>query len=247
MFSRIFGRKTETGKRGEPMPANNNGLPDSTNPAGLCPRCEKQSSFHISASAPVTFDGGRILGRGEPDQPTYNEQVSVLICHNCRQGVTVLEEMLVGGNRKAEQKGGGTISWRGFHWWPLPGMVSHAAVPSDISDALSEAVTTLAANCPRAAAVMARRTLEAIAVDRGESTGTLAQRLTNMASRNLLQPTLAEWAKEVRLVGNSGAHFDPLKPVSKDDATQLIEFVRELIKFIYILPFELNARRTAIP
>ncbi len=229
------------------MPVNNDGLPDSTNPAGLCPRCEKQSSFHISASVPVTFDGGRILGRGEPDRATHYEQVSVLICHNCHQGVTVLEEMLVGGKRKAERSGGGTISWKGFHWWPLPGMVAHAAIPVAIANALGEAVTALAADCPRAAAVMARRTLEAIAVDQGESTGVLAQRLANMASRNLLQPTLADWAKEVRLVGNSGAHFDPINPVTKSDATQLIEFVRELIKFIYILPFELNARRTATP
>lgn len=247
MFSRLFRAKTATGKRGEPMPVNNDGLPDSSNPAGLCPRCEKQSSFLVSASVPLTFDGGRILGRGEPDQPTYTEQASVLICHNCRQGVTVLEEMWVGEFRKSEQKGGGTVSWRGFHWWPLPGMSSHVAIPGPIANALNEAVTALSANCPRAAAVMARRTLEAIAVDQGESTGALAQRLTNMATRNLLQPTLAEWAKEVRLVGNAGAHFDPMNTVSKDDASQLIEFVRELAKFIYVLPFELSARRSAKP
>jgi hypothetical protein len=247
MFDRLFGRKTVTGKRGEPMPVNNDGLPDSSNPAGLCPRCEKQSSFHISASSPVTFDGGRILGRGEPDQRTYTEQVSVLICHNCQQGVTVLEEMWVGEYRKSERKGGGTISWKGFHWWPLAGLASHVAIPGVIADALSEAVTALSANCPRAAAVMARRTLEAIAVEQGETTGVLAQRLANMAAKNILQPTLADWAKEVRLVGNVGAHFDPINIVSNDDASQLIEFVRELAKFIYVLPFELNARRSAKP
>ncbi|MGZ3240890.1 MAG: DUF4145 domain-containing protein, partial [Burkholderiaceae bacterium] len=65
--------------------------------------------------------------------------------------------------------------------------------------------------------------------------------------RNLLQPTLADWAKEVRLVGNSGAHFDPINIVSKDDASQLIDFVRELAKYIYVLPFELNERRSLRP
>jgi len=31
-------------------------------------------------------------------------------------------------------------------------------------------------------------------------------------------PTLSDWAKEVRSVGNAGAHFDPLDDVSLADA-----------------------------
>jgi hypothetical protein len=45
--------------------------------------------------------------------------------------------------------------------------------------------------------------------------------LKNLAARGLLLPTLADWAKEVRLVGNIGAHFDPMDTVSKDDAEKL--------------------------
>jgi hypothetical protein len=90
---------------------------------------------------------------------------------------------------------------------------------------------------------MARRTLEAIAVDKGETAGTLAQKLQQLAEKGHLLPTLADWAKEVRLVGNSGAHFDPIDDVSIDDARQLVEFIRELAKFLYVLPFELNERR----
>ena len=94
---------------------------------------------------------------------------------------------------------------------------------------------------------MARRTLEAIAVDKGETTGTLAERLRSMSSKGLLHPTLADWTKEVRLIGNLGAHFDPINKVSQDDARQLIDFIRELAKFLYVLPFELNQRRASKP
>ena len=94
---------------------------------------------------------------------------------------------------------------------------------------------------------MARRTLEAIAAEQGETKGTLAQQLSNMSSKGSLHPTLADWAKEVRLVGNAGAHFDPINSVSVDDARQLIDFIRELSKFIYVLPSELNDRRAAKP
>lgn len=243
----MFGRKTTTGKRGEPLPENHEGPPDSTNPAGLCPRCEKQSSFDYVGSLPLTFDGGYILGRGdEGNTPTFTERSTVLICRNCHQGVAVLEEQVIGGKRAGERRSG-TITWKGFHWWPLVGSTVHKAVPTEIADTFHEAVLALSANCPRAAAVMARRTLEAIAVDQGETSGTLAQRLSKMSSRGLLHQTLADWAKEVRLVGNVGAHFDPMQTVAHEDARQLIDFIRELAKFIYVLPFELKERRRSTP
>lgn len=249
MFSRLFGRKVVTGKRGEPMPANNDGLPDSSNPAGRCPRCNKQSSFQIIGTIPVTFDGGHLVDRDGTRSPTFNEQVSVLVCHSCQQGVTVIEEMWIGEYRKtdANRKGGGTVWWKGIHWWPLGGMSAHSSIPDAIADALNEATMALAAKCPRAAAAMARRTLEAITCDQGETTGVLAQRLANLAKRNILLPTLADWASEVRLIGNKGAHFDLIDQVTEQDATQLIEFIRELIKYLYILPYDLNARRSANP
>jgi hypothetical protein len=90
---------------------------------------------------------------------------------------------------------------------------------------------------------MARRTLEAITVDKGETTGVLADRLKKLASNGTLLPTLADWAKEVRLVGNAGAHFDPINSVSKKDAEDLIAFVRELLRYLYELPADLARRK----
>ena len=91
---------------------------------------------------------------------------------------------------------------------------------------------------------MARRTLEAIAVDKGELKGSLAEWLRALGVKGVLHPTLSEWAKEVRLVGNTGAHFDPIQQVSSEDAQQLINFVRELLRYLYELPAELARRRS---
>jgi hypothetical protein len=243
----LFGKKTSVGTRGEPMPAENDGPPDSEKPSGLCPRCQKQSSFEYANSLPLTFDGGHSIGRGEPNQLTYNERITLLICRHCNQGILVLEEQWIGDHKATERQGGGTITWRGFHWWPLAGARSHAAIPQPIQSAFNEAVLALAANCPRAAAVMARRTLEAVTVNKGETTGSLAQRLNNLSSSGHLHPSLAEWIKEVRLVGNAGAHYDPIDDVSPSDAQQLINFLRELLNYLYVLPWELQARRSAKP
>jgi len=246
----MFGRKNTTGKRGEPMPENHDRPPDSSTPAGLCPRCEKQSSFEYVKSLPLTFDGGYTLPDQHADryERTFNERATVLICRNCHQGIAVLEEQWIGEHRSIDGVGsGGTESWRGFHWWPIVGASMHRAVPPQIAGAFEEAVLALSANCSRAAAVMARRTLEAIATDKGEVSGTLDKRLTNLSDKGLLHPALSDWSREVRLVGNAGAHFDPVNEVSAEDARQLIDFIRELAKFLYVLPYELDQRRTAKP
>jgi len=243
MFGLPFFKKTSIGPRGEQLPLPNEGLPDSNNPGGLCPRCNKQSSFEITGFMPVTFDGGVLHGSDGRKSPTYSERVSVLVCRHCKQGVVVIEEEYVGDLPSKQQSSGGSISHRGFHWWPLPNIDLSSDIPKEIAGAFSEAATALLADCPRASAVMARRTIEAIAVDKGQNTGSLAQRLSKLGSEGILHPTLIEWTKEVRLIGNQGAHFDLIDTVSKEDAQQLLDFIRELLKFLYELPAELNRRR----
>lgn len=157
--------------------------------------------------------------------------------------MVVEEELLDGCSWREPRSGGGTITWRGIHWWPAAGGSVSSDVPTSIAEVFREAVKALHADCPRAAAVMARRTLEAITVDKGETSGRLVDRLRNLTTKGILVQALADWAKEVRLVGNAGAHFDPMDTVSKTDAQQLVSFTRELLKYLYELPGELARRR----
>jgi hypothetical protein len=246
MFGGMFGgKKRSVGKTGEKLPEQHEGLPDSTLPHGLCPRCQKQSSFDIAGTQAVTFDPEVIIvEHGGAGTPAAVDQVSILHCRNCKQGIVVVEEQRIDDRSWRERAtGGGTITWRGIHWWPIAEAQVSADVPPQIADIFQEAVRCAYASCPRASAVMARRTLEAITVDKGESTGVLADRLKKLAARGVLLPTLADWAKEVRLVGNVGAHFDPINTVSKEDAEQLNKFVRELLRYLYELPAELARRK----
>jgi hypothetical protein len=53
---------------------------------------------------------------------------------------------------------------------------------------------------------MARCALEGIVVDRGETKGDLKTRLKNLADKGKLVSSLADWATEVRLLGNDAVH-----------------------------------------
>jgi len=231
---------------GESVSIENEGLPDSNRPSGLCPRCGKQSSFDYIGSLPVTLDyESSYVGESGLASHDFWQQVTSLLCRHCGQGVAVVEEQYVGEAPAKHSRGSGTVSYRGVHWWPLPDATPSSDIPSQIAEAFAEASTTLMAQCPRAAAVMSRRTLEAIAEDKGETKGNLSQRLTALDEKGILHSSLAEWVKEVRLIGNTGAHFDPIQKVSMTDAQQLVSFVRQLLEFIYVLPAELERRRAA--
>ena len=233
------------GSRNEDMPLTHDGLPDSYIPNGLCPRCGKQSSFEKIGELPVTFDGMTVhIPGGQQQHKHYSDRVISMVCRHCQQGVVIIEEEWIGDHPGREGIGkGGVTSYRGIHWWPLPQSKLSKDIPSAITDVYAEAVTTYYAKAPRATAVMLRRTIEAMVLQFGEEKGTLAQRLQSLSDKAILQPSLAEWAKEVRLVGNQGAHFDPAETVSMDDVTQLMSFVQELMKYLFILPAELSRRR----
>src|ERR1700690_4432520 len=169
------GRKHSVGKTGEKLPEKHEGLPDSTHPYGLCPRCQKQSSFDVVATQAVTFDP-EIFSVERDGQATRVpiDQVAILYCRNCRQCTVVVEEQLVAGISWREPRtGGGTVTWRGMHWWPAVGTDVSGDVPVDIPGVFEEAIRALHAECPRAAAVMARRKLEAITANNGETSGVI--------------------------------------------------------------------------
>jgi hypothetical protein len=93
---------------------------------------------------------------------------------------------------------------------------------------------------------MARCALEGIVVHQGETKGSLAVRLQRLADKGTLQPTLAAWSKEVRLLGNDAVH-DLTVDVAAADARQLVEFIRELTKYLYVLPHDLQKRLAKNP
>ena len=236
-------KNVRVGKRGEELPETYEGLPDSYRPNGLCPRCNKQSSFDVKGSLPVTYDSSYIALDNDKFEQKLIDRASILICRNCKQGVAVIEEEWVGDYPMKQAKQGGTVSYRGIHWWPIPEANLSSDIPSEIAAVVAEAAGAIYANCPRASSVMSRRGLEAICVDKGESSGTLSDRLDSLKNKGILQPTLSDWAKEVRIIGNIGAHFDPIQTISLEDARQLLSFVKEILKYLYELPAELSRRR----
>jgi hypothetical protein len=94
-------------------------------------------------------------------------------------------------------------------------------------------------------------TLTAIVRDKGgeaaQKAHNLYQQLRAMDQEGTLHPSLVDWAKEIRLVGNASAHFDELEPVQQAEAADLARLCRHLITMVYETPARIRRARQPQP
>jgi hypothetical protein len=227
--------------------------PDSADPTGVCPRCGRNSNFK-GIAPPIPLKTHPNL-RGAQGEWFPVERVSGLLCMGCGNGVAVVEELYYDDGRHWTQGGGGTQRWHGVMWWPFPAASGLSeAIPESIRDCFGEGLVCLAARAPRGAAVMFRRTLEAIVRDKGSAAAVKAMEDKNLASglrvmsnEHTLTPDLAEWAEKLKLEGNAGAHYDPMKNVSQDDADELGKLLGHLLNYLYEVPARIKRAKTTQP
>lgn len=89
-----------------------------------------------------------------------------------------------------------------------------------------------------------RRTLEMMCKDKGETglRDSLYQKLTNLSHANVLPPTIGDIAQFVKNLGNDAAHADN-REFPPDLVDSLIEFTKNILEYVYILPVKLQLLR----
>jgi Domain of unknown function (DUF4145) len=87
-----------------------------------------------------------------------------------------------------------------------------------------------------------RKTLD-IALKRFDPSlkGDLYSRINSLADKHTLTPAMREWAHQVRLIGNEAAHDD--EEPTKVDIEAMSAFTETLLKYLFTLPAEVDARR----
>jgi Domain of unknown function (DUF4145) len=103
-------------------------------------------------------------------------------------------------------------------------------VPGGIAQAASDAHRCLAVSA-RAAVLMARSVIEAVAKDQGHAGGTLFEKIEAMG--DLVRAQVRDGAHEVRLLGNDMAHGDFGQHVSPEDARLFLALMDEVLHDVY--------------
>jgi len=108
-------------------------------------------------------------------------------------------------------------------------------VPERIKNAFREGVDCFANNCFVAAAIMIRKTLEEICIDKGATGGNLYKKIQDLSTKILIPKELIEAMHELRLLGNDAAHIEAetYNNIGSEELMISIDFTQEIIKAIY--------------
>lgn len=116
-------------------------------------------------------------------------------------------------------------------------------VPTEIASVASEAYSCCSIAAYRAAVLMARTVLEATAKNKGVTSGSLYEKIDELAAKTIITRQLAQEAHEIRLLGNDMAHGDLNTPVSKEDAEEILDFLDSVLDYVYQQPIAIERRK----
>ena len=130
--------------------------------------------------------------------------------------------------------------------WPQADRTLSTAIPESLRLEHNEARTCFRDAAYTATVVMVRRTLEGVCAEHGVKKMTLVKALAQMKDNGLIEGRLLEWAQELRVLGNEGAHFTG-KRVPRADAADALALAEAILDYLYVFSAQFDAfkeRRT---
>lgn len=199
--------------------------------SGDCPHCAVRSFFK-----PI-LGGFQEAGTGG-----LSRICSPACCEACKSFVLVIGTHATNRNN---------VPWQLEALYPLgkPNDSVDDAVPPSIREDFAEALRCRWIKAYKATVTMCRRAIQASVVELGASDKRLVEQIDELAIKGKLTASLKDYAHEVRLAGNDGAHPDKdgLKGVSESDADDIIAFTKYFFESVYVTPARLAARNRKAP
>lgn len=108
-------------------------------------------------------------------------------------------------------------------------------IPQKVLNAFDEAIKCHSNACFIASAIMIRKTLEEICIDRGATGKNLFKKLEDLGSKILIPQELLSGMNELRLLGNDAAHIEAqtFSEIGKEEIEVSLEFAKEILKAVY--------------
>jgi Domain of unknown function (DUF4145) len=118
----------------------------------------------------------------------------------------------------------------------------HVAVPVPIAEDWEEAQKAMEASAVKAAAVMARRVLYGVLIEKGCKLHPLHEGCKELITKQRLPAMFDDWLPAIKDDGHDAAHPDRSLAVSAENLSETMAYTAELLRFTYIEPYEFNQR-----
>jgi hypothetical protein len=108
-------------------------------------------------------------------------------------------------------------------------------MPEKVLRAFEEAIKCHSNSCFIASAIMIRKTLEEICIERGAVGTNLYKRLQDLGGKILIPQELLSGMNELRLLGNDAAHIEAqtFSEIGKEEIEVSLDFAKEILKAVY--------------
>ena len=115
-------------------------------------------------------------------------------------------------------------------------------IPEEIFADYKEALKCKSIGANRASCAMFRRTLQGSLVELGAKEGELIDQITSLSN---LPKDIKDWAHQIRIFGNWGAHpdKDKLKEVNADEVIETHDFISKFLLYTFIMPRKVEESR----
>jgi hypothetical protein len=123
---------------------------------------------------------------------------------------------------------------------PIP--AAHQAIPAPVAEDWVEAQKAFRAGAVKAAAVMCRRVLYGILLDKKCKEHPLHEGLKELVQRARLPGIVEQWLNEIKDDGHDAAHPHRALVVAAENVEETMEYTKELLRYVYIEPFDLAQR-----
>jgi len=187
-----------------------------------CGRCDAT----VKAEVLATHEAKYFDDRAMVELPDY--RVSLAVCPVCHEAVVGRETW--GG----EGDHGESLWSKAIRVWPRAERETNAMIPDIVRVSLEEAQRCHRAAAHTACAVMCGRALEGVCIHFGTKDSNLARALPELRERKLIDERLFNWGDELRKHRNLAAHATEDR-ISRDDATDLLEFLTAICEYVFIL------------
>lgn len=215
-----------------------------------CPHCGLHSVHEFLAGDAQYQAPGEIDVRKDPtsEWTTVPSMVKhthwIMRCVNCQKDTYFLTRGEPTPTIVVEAGAEGTLrcTCRIVHQYPIWTTTAHDSVPVDIAGTTDEAERCLSVGARNACAVMTRRAIHSLCEDKGATGDNLYKQLKHLKEKQIITPDLYEWADSLRVLGRDGAHPE-FPEITPEDAEDGVKLLREIIRFVYILPYERTQMR----
>lgn len=182
------------------------------------------------------------------NHPLHGVLEAAFRCENCNR-LNLASEVIPdysGGSQEQHVGAADERRWADAVWLPRHlETIEFEHVPEHIAGAATEATLCMSLGAYRAVGSLARAVIEATCKDKKAEGAKLYQRIEALHANDHVRKHTKDQAHEIRHFGNGMAHGDFADPVTKEEAEEVIELMREVLDEVYQSPARLAARKAA--